>query len=54
MRRTPDISVRVNENEMNKIKENMNIFGFHTLSEYIRFVALNASKVSLEIKQKND
>jgi len=51
MKRTPDICVRINEEENKKIKENMNEFGFHTLSEYIRFVALNAKKVSVIIKQ---
>jgi len=53
MKRTPDICVRVNEEETKIIKDNMKKFGFYTVSDYIRFVAINTTNILLTTNSKN-
>ena len=52
MKRNPDICIRVNEDEFKIIKENMIKFKFHTLSEYIRFVAVNTKEINIKTNPK--
>ena len=45
-----DLHVRLNENEKKAIEENSKKFGFHTVSEYVRFIALNVKDIIIKIK----
>jgi len=47
-----DLIVRLNEEESKKIKENAKKFGFHTVSEFIRYVGTNIKEVSLKFEPK--
>ena len=44
-RRNPDLTIRVNEEECKIINENAKKFGFHTVSEYLRFVGINTKQI---------
>ena len=54
MKKTQDICVRLSPIEHNKIKENTKKFGFHNVSQYMRFVGLNTLDITIKTKLKNE
>jgi len=52
MTRTNDICLRLNKEENEKIKENSKKFGFHSVSEYMRFVGTNTKEINIKTNPK--
>ena len=50
MNQRNNLHIRLNDEEKKKIEENSKKFGFHTMSEYVRFIALNVKEVDIKIK----
>ena len=50
MSKKNDLHIRLNEQEKQKIDENSKKFGFHTISEYVRFIALNVKEIDIKTK----
>ena len=44
-KRTKEVRFRVNDNELKIIKDKIEKFDFANISDYLRFVALNTTKV---------
>lgn len=45
-----DLHVRLTAEEKKKIDENSIKFGFHTVSEFIRYIAVNIKEINIKIK----
>jgi hypothetical protein len=42
-----DLHIRLNEIEKKTIEENANKFGFHTVSEFVRYVSINIKEIKI-------
>ena len=49
-----NIIFRVNKDEKIKIENNSKKFGFHTVSEYIRFVVINVKEINIRIRNEKE
>ena len=45
-----DLCIRLNEEENKKIKENTKKFGFHTVSEFIRYIGTNIKEINIKLE----
>lgn len=50
MNKFKNIIIRVTESEKQKIEQNYKKFGFHSLSEYLRFVGINTKNIKVDTK----
>jgi hypothetical protein len=50
MNQRNNLHIRLTNEEKKKIEENSIKFGFHTMSEYVRFIALNVKNITIKIK----
>jgi len=49
-----DLHIRLNEDENSKIKENTNKFGFHSTSEFIRYIGINVKEINIKIDENGN
>lgn len=45
-----DLHIRLTEEEKNKIEENSKKFGFHTVSEFVRYIAINIKDIVIKVE----
>lgn len=50
MNQRNNLHIRLNDEEKKKIEDNSIKFGFHTMSEYVRFISLNVKNITIKIK----
>jgi hypothetical protein len=50
MNQRNNLHIRLTDQEKKQIEENSKKFGFHTTSEYVRFIALNVKEIEIKIK----
>jgi hypothetical protein len=50
MSQVNDLHIRLTAEEKQKIDENSIKFGFHTVSEFVRYIAINVKEINIKIK----
>jgi len=45
-----NLHIRLNDEEKKKIEENTIKFGFHSMSEFVRYIALNIKEIDIKVK----
>ena len=50
MSQVNDLHIRLNVEEKKKIEDNAKIFGFHSVSEYVRYISINVKEINIKIK----
>jgi hypothetical protein len=50
MSQVNDLHIRLTAEEKQKIDENAKRFGFHTVSEFVRYIAINIKEIKIKIK----
>lgn len=48
MSQVNDLHIRLTSEEKQKIDENSVKFGFHTVSEYVRYIAINIKEIKIK------